>query len=148
MGMNRFEWNGQPAKVVPVLVVLRGAGAAAPLVVCGPGGEPVTPTAGASIAGVQVSRTAEGDYTLTFAEKPGRLVGFSWGFASTAPAAVGTGTALTPILDSDSMTATGQSLRLFLINPATDAAAANVEDLEATEELTLIFYFRQCGKGM
>lgn len=140
MGMNRFEWNGQPSKVVPVLVVLRGAGAAAPLVVCGPGGEPVTPIAAASIAGVSTTRAGVGDYSLVFSEKPGRFVGMVQGVGNSGAAAA---TAVVVHADTDSMTATGQTLRIFVSDLA-DAA----QDLAATDEVTLLLFFRQCAKGM
>lgn len=141
--LGRFEWNGQPDKVVPVLVKLRGAGAAAPLVLCGPGGEPSTPAAVA--AGLNVTRAGVGDYTINWVgEKPGRYLACVPGHAINAP---GAATMRHVEVDADSMAGTSLGLRILTVTPATDAAAAAASDLTANDEITLLVFFRQRNVG-
>ena len=142
MGLGTYPVKGQPAGLVAVLVRLRGAGAAAPLVECGPNGEVPDASASATsgVTGLTTTRAAAGDYTLTFKEKPGKFMCVTPGYG------VGTPSATTPRFvqaeEDAAFEGTAQTIRMFHVTPATDAAAAAASDMAATDVLYLIFWFR------
>lgn len=143
--LNAFPVNGQPAGLTPVLVRLRGAGAAAPLVEVGPNGEVPTAQASATtgVTGVTTTRAAAGDYTLTLREKVGRFVAMTFGYG------VGTPSNVTPrhvqYEEDTAFSGTGLTIRIFHVTPATDAAAAAASDMAATDVLSLILWFNTIG---
>ena len=143
MGQIVTPVRGQPSELVPVLVRLRGAGAAAPLVEVGPNGE--APTASATAAtnktGVGISRAGAGDYTLTLAERPGKFMGMTMGMGVSTPSA--TTPRFVQYEEDNAFTGTSNSIRLFHVTPSTDAAAAAASDMASTDVHTLVFWFRQ-----
>lgn len=133
--------RGQPIALVPVLIRLRGAGAAAPVVEVGPNGNTrAAASATSNECGVTTSRAAAGDYTISFgSEKVGALVYVSPTMGSDVLSA----TSKKDVnWESDSMTATGTTFRILVVTPSTDAAAAAAADLATGDVVGLTCWFR------
>ena len=138
--LDAFPRRAQPTGIVDVEIRIVGAGAAAPTVAMGPKGEPAT----GGNAGVTSGRSGVGVYTLTFPEKPGKFVGWTWSHGHTTP------TATTPRIvqvDPDSLDS-DNILNFITITPATDAAAAAAYELTTADVVCLTLKFKQTGKGV
>lgn len=139
--LDAFPVRKQPTGIVEVEIRLVGAGAAAPTVAMGPKGEPRVST---DSTGVTSGRTGVGVYTLTFGEKPGKFVGWTWSHGHTTPTAT---TPRTVQVDPDSMDS-DNILNFITITPATDAAAAAAYELTTADVVCLTLKFKQTGKGV
>ncbi len=101
---------------------LQGAGAAV-----------LTISEPANAAGVSVGRTSAGIYTLTWTDDPGSFVGATYGFEDTTPANLDDHSCITDNYASKVLTFT-----VYDGSPA-------VDDLESTEYLTVVAWFKQTG---
>lgn len=85
--------------------------------------------------GISVTRTSEGLYKLTFAEKPGVFVGMTGCFGAATPDDMAGHTFARDTYDATA----------FTIEVLVQDSAFNVDDLEANEYLDLQVYFTQTG---
>jgi hypothetical protein len=106
----------------------------------GPKGEPSSTS---SSPGVTTARSGAGAYTITFPERPGKLVHWLQPGYGNATGGVGTGVPKSASIDADSM-ATGSVLSLTVHAIDTGVAA----DLAAGENLCLTLFFKQTGSGV
>lgn len=145
-----FEQKCQPAGIVELFVRLRGAGAAVPVIEMGPNGFPeTTASAVAGAAGFTISRAAAGDYTMTFSELPGKVVGWRAQHARDVP---GAATARAVQIDWDSNNSAldptalaFRQLRIFVTDPGTEAVAPAAADLAANDKLFISIFCKTTG---
>lgn len=138
--------RGQPVGLVPVVIRLRGAGAAAPVIEVGPLGKPTVASATSGFSGATITRAATGDYTLTLnSEPPGVFQIMTTGHGTSTPSAT-----TVRSLDYEEDTAfvfatTPRSIRLFHVTPATDTVAAAASDMASTDVWGIVLWFRSVG---
>jgi hypothetical protein len=126
MAQDSYHIKAMSPELVIVPVTMTGTGAAAP-----------TKTLG---AGVTLSRVSAGKVRLTFNEHVGTYVDTIGMVSAATPTAT---TTKWVQVEHDTYTAAGKTLDVYFTTPSTDAAAAALADLAATEKCVLLVLFRR-----